>query len=143
MKERVESKKQKDERKRPLFRISVAAKLCGVHPQTLRSYERMGFLHPAREGQRNRLYSEADVLRVRQIQRLTRDLGVNLAGVDVILNLLDQFEEMRTEMEREMQNYVQEVERILAVYMRNPSAPVRRDGALPIPKMKFGKIPKI
>ncbi|HWP30498.1 MAG TPA: MerR family transcriptional regulator [Fimbriimonadales bacterium] len=143
MSEQVESKKQEDERKRPLFRISVAAKLCGVHPQTLRSYERMGFLRPAREGDKNRLYSEEDVLRVRQIQRLTRDLGVNLAGVDVILNLLDQFEEMRSEMEREMQNYVQEVERILAAYMRNPSAPVRKDGTLPIPKLKFKKIPKI
>src|SRR5688500_7612284 len=86
----------------PVYVISVAAKLCDMHPQTLRSYERLGLVHPHRLDSRNRLYSESDIQRLRQIQRLTRDLGVNLAGVEVILDLLDRMEHMRLEMEQEM-----------------------------------------
>jgi MerR family transcriptional regulator/heat shock protein HspR len=72
----------------PVYVISIAARMVDMHPQTLRLYERLGLLKPARQGL-NRLYSEYDIERLRQIQRLTQDLGVNLAGVEVILKLLE------------------------------------------------------
>ena len=65
----------------PVYMIGVAAQLCNVHPQTLRQYERLGLVVPSRAGAKNRLYSESDILRVRRIQRLTQELGVNLAVV--------------------------------------------------------------
>ncbi len=91
-----------DKADEPVYVISVAAKLCEMHPQTLRSYEKIGLVHPRRTDNRNRLYSDADIERLRQIQRLTRDLGVNLAGVEVILDLLERMEILRVEMEQEI-----------------------------------------
>jgi MerR family transcriptional regulator, heat shock protein HspR len=82
----------------PAYVISVAAERVGLHPQTLRLYERVGLVKPARRGS-NRLYSDWDIERLRQIQRLTQDMGVNLAGVEIILNLLDQINQLQTEME--------------------------------------------
>lgn len=121
----------------PVYRISVAARLCSVHPQTLRAYERQGFIHPAREGEKNRLYSEADVNRVRQIQRLTRDLGVNLAGVEIILKLLDQLEDTRDDMQRQMQEFVAEAERRLVSMVKNSNSPVKQgETPLPVPKIR-------
>jgi MerR family transcriptional regulator, heat shock protein HspR len=91
----------------PLYTISIAARLVriekpeepAIHPQTLRMYERLGLVTPTRIG-KNRLYSEKDIERVRQIQRLTQEMGVNLAGVEVILGLLEQMEELQAEVER-------------------------------------------
>jgi MerR family transcriptional regulator/heat shock protein HspR len=83
----------------PVYVISVAAKMVDMHPQTLRLYERLGLLKPARQGS-NRLYSDQDIARLRQIQRLTQDMGVNLAGVEIILNLLERIEELQDEIER-------------------------------------------
>ena len=82
----------------PVYAISVAASRVGVHPQTLRLYERVGLVKPARRGG-NRLYSDWDIERLRQIQRLTNELGVNLAGVEIILKLLDQVRELQRELE--------------------------------------------
>jgi MerR family transcriptional regulator, heat shock protein HspR len=82
----------------PVYVISVAAERVGLHPQTLRLYEKEGLLKPARRGT-NRLYSDWDIERVRQIQRFTQDMGVNLAGVQVILNLLEQMAELQQELE--------------------------------------------
>ena len=70
-----------------------------IHPQTLRMYERVGLVTPKRVG-KNRLYSERDIERLRQIQRLTQDLGVNLAGVEVILGLLERIDLLQSEIER-------------------------------------------
>lgn len=102
----------------PVYLISVAARLCDMHPQTLRMYERIGLIRPRRINQKNRLYSEADIERLRQIQRLTRDLGVNLAGVEIILDLLDKVERLQNELDTlhaQMEQMVQErVEQILA-----------------------------
>lgn len=95
----------------PVYVISVAARLCEMHPQTLRSYERLGLVQPTRTDNRNRLYSDADIARLRQIQRLTRDLGVNLAGVGVILDLLERMETMRAEMEGEIERLRRKVGR--------------------------------
>jgi len=81
----------------PVYVISVAAKLVSCHPQTLRLYEREGLLSPARTQQKIRLYSDDDLERVRQIRRLTQDLGVNIAGVAVILDLVDQIRELQEE----------------------------------------------
>jgi MerR family transcriptional regulator/heat shock protein HspR len=73
-----------------------------MHPQTLRLYERAGLVKPARRGS-NRLYSDWDIERLRQIQRFTQDMGVNLAGVEIILNLLEQISQMQTELEQSRQ----------------------------------------
>ena len=83
----------------PVYVISVAAELVSMHPQTLRLYERVGLVKPARRGS-NRLYSERDIDRLRQIQRLTQDMGVNLAGVEIILNLLQQVNDMQQELDQ-------------------------------------------
>lgn len=80
----------------PLYLISVVAKVLSIHPQTLRQYEKEGLLEPSRTDGRMRLYSQRDVDRVKMILRLTRDLGVNLAGVDVILKLKNQIEEFES-----------------------------------------------
>jgi MerR family transcriptional regulator/heat shock protein HspR len=82
------------------FVISVAARLVGVHEQTLRYYERAGMVEPARSKGRIRLYSLEDLERVRQIRRLVEDLGVNLAGVEVIMRLTDRIRELEDENER-------------------------------------------
>jgi MerR family transcriptional regulator, heat shock protein HspR len=84
----------------PVYFISVAARLVDCHPQTLRTYERLGLIFPKRSGSNVRLYSERDVDRLRQIQRLTQEMGVNLAGVEVVLKLLDQVELQQREIER-------------------------------------------
>lgn len=121
----------------PVYMIGVAAQLCGVHPQTLRQYERLGLVIPSRAGAKNRLYSEDDIRRVRRIQRLTQDMGVNLAGVELILRLLDDMEEMRRDMERQLEEYVEEAERRMASMIENPRTPVRRDERLlPVPNIR-------
>ncbi len=81
------------------FVISVAARLIGVHEQTLRYYERAGLVAPARSRGRIRLYSVHDLERIRQIRRLIDDLGVNLAGVEVIMRLTDRIRELENESE--------------------------------------------
>jgi len=83
----------------PCFVISVAARMLGMHAQTLRYYERMGMIAPSRSRGRIRLYSQADITRLRQIQRLINDLGVNLAGAEVILRLNRRIRQMEEEME--------------------------------------------
>jgi len=124
----------------PVYPMGVAARLCGVHPQTLRSYERMGLIMPARLNEKNRMYSEFEIRRVHQIQRLTQDLGVNLAGVEVILNLLDQMEDMRQDLESQMIEYVRNAEERLAHLAKESKAPVPREGSfLPAPKLVFRK----
>jgi len=84
---------------RGVYHISIVAELVETHPQTLRMYERMGLISPQRTRNNIRLYSEADVERVRRIQHLTQDLGVNLAGVEVVFKLLSEMERMRAESE--------------------------------------------
>jgi len=84
----------------PCYIISVAARMLGMHAQTLRYYERMGMIAPSRSRGRIRLYSQADISRLRQIQRLINDLGVNLAGAEVILRLNERVRQMEEESER-------------------------------------------
>ena len=84
----------------PVYMISIAAQLTGLHPQTVRLYERLGLVSPCRVNNKNRLYSEADIARLLQIRRFTQEMGVNLAGVEVILDLLQKMEQMQQEMEQ-------------------------------------------
>jgi MerR family transcriptional regulator, heat shock protein HspR len=99
---------------RPRYMISVAAELVGMHPQTLRIYEQKGLVRPKRTAGNTRLYSDADVERLRLIQRLTTELGLNLAGVERVLLLEDELRRMRRRMERmeaEMREALNEVHR--------------------------------
>src|SRR3712207_630561 len=82
-----------------LFTISRLANLLAIHPQTLRLYERQGFIAPARTTGNTRLYSPQDVDRLRLILHLTRDLGVNLAGVEIILSMQRQLDRLSQEIE--------------------------------------------
>jgi len=84
----------------PVYLISVVANMLNIHPQTLRQYEREGLVEPSRTKGRMRLYSQADIDRMKLILRLTRDMGVNLAGVDVILRLRDTMERLESEIEQ-------------------------------------------
>ncbi len=81
----------------PVYLISIVAKILDIHPQTLRQYERENLIEPSRSNGRIRLYSQRDIDKIKLILRLTRDLGVNLAGVDVVLRLKDQLETMEHE----------------------------------------------
>jgi MerR family transcriptional regulator/heat shock protein HspR len=97
---------------RPRYMISVAAELVGMHPQTLRMYEQKGLVRPQRTAGNTRLYSEADLERLRLIQRLTTELGLNLAGVEAVLGLEEQLQRMQARMERlesEMRDAIQQV----------------------------------
>jgi len=105
---RDEDVKDKD---KPLFMISVVSELLSIHPQTLRLYEREGFIRPRRTRGNTRLYSERDVEDVRRVLHLTRELGVNLAGVEVVLEMRHKMEKMRTEMEEKVEFLRQEMKR--------------------------------
>jgi len=92
----------------PCFVISIAARMVGMHAQTLRQYERVGLVEPKRTRGNVRMYSRSDVARLRQVQRLITDLGVNLAGVEVILRMNERMQQMEQEMralERELQRF--------------------------------------
>lgn len=82
----------------PVYLISIVAKILDIHPQTLRQYERENLVIPSRSNGRIRLYSQRDIDKIKLILRLTRDLGVNLAGVDIILRLKDNVDGMEQDM---------------------------------------------
>jgi MerR family transcriptional regulator/heat shock protein HspR len=99
---------------RPRYMISVAADIVGMHPQTLRIYENKGLIRPKRTAGNTRLYSEADIQRLQLIQQLTNDLGLNLAGVEQVLQLQDELERMSRRLDRvqrEMRVAIDEVHR--------------------------------
>jgi len=134
---------QHDDR-RPLFMISIAAELAAMHPQTLRMYERRGLLRPQRSAKNTRLYSQADVDRLRRIQQLT-EIGLNLAGVERVLELESQMAAMREQMDRlqteleraavQLHERVREVERSL----RHDLVPISRTTAIvPVSRRRRG-----
>ena len=117
---------------RPRYMISVAAELVGMHPQTLRMYEQKGLVSPKRTAGNTRIYSDADVARLQLIQRLTTELGLNLAGVERVLHMEDELLRMQrrlARMEHEMRRALDEVHRFyrrdLVVY-QPPQPPARR-----------------
>ena len=113
------------EHERPRYMISVAAELVGMHPQTLRIYESKGLVRPRRTPGNTRLYSEADLERLRLIQRLTTELGLNLAGVETVIRLEDELERVRVrlarlerEMRREIRNVHKQYKREVVLYRK-------------------------
>jgi MerR family transcriptional regulator/heat shock protein HspR len=109
------------ERERGVFMISVAAELAGMHPQTLRIYETRGLITPKRSPKKTRLYSQADVEKLRRIQELTSELGMNLAGVERVFELEQEIDRMRSRvrtlerqarrLERELEEGIERVHR--------------------------------
>jgi MerR family transcriptional regulator/heat shock protein HspR len=114
------------------YMISIAAELVGMHPQTLRIYESKGLVRPKRTSGNTRLYSEQDLERLRLIQRLTTDYGLNLAGVEMVLGLEDQLNRMQRRMERterELRERMRVIERQYkreVVLWEEPTLPTRR-----------------
>jgi MerR family transcriptional regulator, heat shock protein HspR len=104
---------------RPRYMISVAAGLVGMHPQTLRIYEQKGLVSPQRTAGNTRLYSEVDLERLRMIQRLTTELGLNLAGVELVLRMEDQLKRMEARMERVEREMREEIEKVHKQYRRD------------------------
>jgi MerR family transcriptional regulator/heat shock protein HspR len=102
----------------PVYLISVVASMLDIHPQTLRQYEREGLVEPSRTQGRMRLYSQRDIDRMKLILRLTRQMGVNLAGVDIILQLKEQIDGMQTEIEQ----------------LKDELSTINRNGLVPINK---------
>lgn len=99
-----------EESTRPKYPISVVADMVGVHPQTLRLYEREGLIKPRRTSRQTRLYSEADVERLKSIMNLTQDMGVNLAGVEIILRMREQMEEMQAVIEELLRRLYEKIQ---------------------------------
>jgi len=129
----MSERQERQPERHPRYMISVAAELVGMHPQTLRIYEQRGLVRPKRTAGNTRLYSDEDVARLQLIQRLTSEIGLNLAGVERVLWLEDELARMRARLdriEREMRETVEEVHRQyrrdLVVY-RPPQPPARRD----------------
>src|ERR671933_545695 len=104
---------------RPRYMISVAADLVGMHPQTLRIYENKGLVRPRRTAGNTRLYSERDLERLRLIQRLTTELGLNLAGVELVLRLEDELRKAHARIERLQQQLRDEVANVHKQYRRD------------------------
>jgi MerR family transcriptional regulator/heat shock protein HspR len=115
--------------KRPLYMISVVAEMFSVHPQTLRAYEREGLLRPARTDGNTRLYSEEDLERIELILRLTKELGVNLAGVEVILNMRERMGEMQGRMNEMLQEVLRRME---AEFKERAQAQGSGEGLVPV-----------
>ena len=118
---------------RPCYMISVAAELVGMHPQTLRIYENKGLVRPRRTPGNTRLYSERDLERLRAIQRLTTELGLNLAGVERVIALEDELAALRgrvDQLERDMRAAVDEAHRSyrreLVLYVKPQPPALRR-----------------
>jgi MerR family transcriptional regulator/heat shock protein HspR len=109
-------------REHKLFMISVVSEMLGIHPQTLRIYEREGFIKPQRSGGNTRLYSEDDVEKLSMILRLTRELGVNLAGVEVILSMREKMSRMQNEMDEIIKHMHEELNAQQAEREHQPGA---------------------
>ncbi len=117
---------------RPRYMISVAADLVGMHPQTLRIYEQKGLVQPKRTAGNTRLYSEHDLERLRLVQRLTTELGLNLAGVEHVLRLEDQLRRMQLRLERLEREMRERVEAVHKQYRRD--LVLYRQEKHPVPK---------
>jgi MerR family transcriptional regulator/heat shock protein HspR len=131
---------------RGVFMISVAAELAGMHPQTLRIYEARGLITPERSPKQTRLYSQADVDRLRRIQELTSELGMNLAGVERVFELEQEIERMRARMrtlerraERLERELEENVERVRRSYRRE-LVPYEEPGQALVPARRSGAV---
>ena len=120
---------------RPRYMISIAAELVGMHPQTLRIYEAKGLVRPKRTPGNTRLYSEADLERLRLIQRLTTELGLNLAGVETVMRLEDELRRLRARMERLERESREEIRKVHRQYKREIVL-YRDSGQGPVPERR-------
>jgi MerR family transcriptional regulator/heat shock protein HspR len=111
----------KQKKSRAGYMISAVAELHQVHPQTLRLYERAGLLKPSRSEGNTRLYTEADLQRLEVILTLTREMGVNLAGIEIILNMREKMAEMQRQMEAFTHFVQQQLSRDLDSMQHRPS----------------------
>jgi MerR family transcriptional regulator/heat shock protein HspR len=121
-------------RSKAAYMISAVAEQYQLHPQTLRLYEREGLLLPSRSEGNTRLYTDGDLERLEVILHLTRDLGVNLAGVEIILNM----REKMSEMHRQMETFVSGLNREFALHARTPE-PESRNSLVPVIQFSSGK----
>jgi MerR family transcriptional regulator, heat shock protein HspR len=119
-------------RSKAAYMISAVAEQYQIHPQTLRLYEREGLLKPSRSEGNTRLYTDGDLERLEVILKLTRDLGVNLAGVEIILNMREKMEQMQ----QQMAEFVSAMNSELA---RNVRAPEKEDRNTLIPVLRLGR----
>jgi MerR family transcriptional regulator/heat shock protein HspR len=114
-------------RSKAAYMISAVSEQYGIHPQTLRLYEREGLLKPSRSEGNTRLYTDDDLERLEVILKLTRDLGVNLAGVEIILNMRAKMEEMQ----RQVQEFVSTLNREFAAHVHPPEMP-EKNSLIPV-----------
>lgn len=112
------------------YMISSVAEQFGIHPQTLRLYEREGLLSPSRSDGNTRLYTDEDLERLEVILQLTREFGVNLAGVEIILNMREKMDLMQ----RQMQEFVETLNREMALHLKPPETP-SKGGLIPVIRM--------
>ena len=103
---------------RPRYMISIAAELVGMHPQTLRIYEAKGLVRPQRTAGNTRLYSDLDLERLRAIQKLTTEFGLNLAGVETVLRLEDEMKRLRARLERLERDMREQIRNVHKQYRR-------------------------
>ena len=121
--------------KRAAFMISAVAEQFEIHPQTLRLYEREGLLKPSRSDGNTRLYTEEDLERLEVILKLTRELGVNLAGVEIILNMREKMEEMQ----RQIEAFVSSLNEEISTQRSRPAAPESAHSLIPVIEIKRPK----
>ncbi|MCL4784093.1 MAG: helix-turn-helix transcriptional regulator [Bryobacterales bacterium] len=112
------------------YMISAVSEQYGIHPQTLRLYEREGLLFPSRSEGNTRLYTDEDLERLEVILQLTREFGVNLAGVEIILNMRQKMEMMQ----RQMQEFVESLNEEMAIRLTPPPVP-EKGGLIPVIRM--------
>ena len=119
-------------RSKAAYMISAVAEQYEIHPQTLRLYEREGLLKPSRSEGNTRLYTDSDIERLEVILHLTRDLGVNLAGVEIILNMREKMGEMQTQ----IQEFIASLNRELAARTAGPAEVEGRNSLIPVVRVK-------
>jgi MerR family transcriptional regulator, heat shock protein HspR len=125
--------------KRAAFMISAVAEQYQIHPQTLRLYEREGLLKPSRSEGNTRLYTEDDVERLEVILKLTRDLGVNLAGVEIILNM----REKMAEMQRQIEAFVSSLNTEITSQRTRPAVHESTNSLIPVIQIRRSKKPGV
>ncbi|TCK60586.1 heat shock protein transcriptional repressor HspR [Seleniivibrio woodruffii] len=117
-------------RSKPLYVISIVSEMFDLHPQTLRQYERLGFINPQRSQGNTRLYSDEDLETLKFILTLTKDMGVNLAGVEVIMNMKNQIEELKAQNDT-MRRFIME---------NADSINAKREGLVPVKENRIIKV---
>src|SRR4051794_27008160 len=122
----ADGKRRELDPRRGVYMISVAAELAGMHPQTLRIYESRGLIEPKRSPKNTRLYSQADVERLRRIQELTTEMGMNLAGVEKVFELEEEIDRMRRRM-RSLEKEAERLEREMAAELEKVRRSFKRE----------------